>query len=179
MKLTVLLLASVMLAASSCQTGGVAQNSAVGTAVTPAAASASFYDVMDRDWVLSEVISDSRAITLDRGRLAGSGSRDIFTLRFDGERASGTGAPNRFFGPYAVGYNQTITIGSSGMVASTRMAPIFELEELAEHEFFGYLGSAFEWNLFDGNLELRTANEDGAEVLLVFVLLDWTCSGTP
>jgi hypothetical protein len=51
---------------------------------------------------------------------------------------------------------------------STLMAPLRELEELKEHEYYMYLQSATKWNLEKENLELYSKGEDGAEVVLVF-----------
>jgi hypothetical protein len=52
------------------------------------------------------------------------------------------------------------------------MLALSEPEQLKEREFFTYLEKADQWNLVKGNLELRSTNNEGAEVFLVFALAD-------
>jgi len=135
----------------------------------PAAAGAApgFSGVLHTEWLLTEVRSDSRPVVLDRGRLTAMGFGEIFTLRFDGERAFGTAMPNSFNGSYSLGADREITFGT--MMVSL-MAALIELEEITEGEYISYLYNAFAWNLADGNLELHTTDEDGTVAVLVFVL---------
>ena len=136
--------------------GGAAR---VGTAVQ---STASMADIQGRDWVLAELRSASATVRINRTR---PGAADVYTLRFDTERLSGAAAPNRYFAPYTSGPGGTLSIG---MVAGTLMAPLFENEDLREHEYFGYLNRVNRWELRGGNLELHTSSENGAAAVLVF-----------
>ena len=130
---------------------------------------ARFGDVEGREWMLQELRRAAETIHIDREvDLYGFG--DIYTLRFEGGRASGMGAPNRFFGPYTVGGNRALRIGSdNGAMASTLMMALVEPEGLREHEYFAYLSRVTRWDLREGNLELFSTSEDGSNAVLVFV----------
>jgi hypothetical protein len=128
-----------------------------------------FSDVRDKDWKLTEVRADNGNITFDRSTLVNEGFGDIFTLRFDAERINGVAAPNRYFAPYTLAEKQAIDIGP---IAGTLMLAIHEPEKLKERDFFAYLENADKWNLAKGKLELRSTNDEGAAVFLVFVLAD-------
>jgi len=93
--------------------------------------------------------------------------RNFFTLNFDGEIVSGTGAPNRYTAPYTVGENQTISIM---IMRSTLMASFFQPENITEHEFFTYMQNTHEWKLLNNNMELYSKTENGSEVRMVFSL---------
>jgi heat shock protein HslJ len=124
-----------------------------------------FSDVINKDWNLAEVRFKTENIIFERGKLAGEGFGDFFTLRFDAERVNGIGAPNRYFAPYTLTDKQGITIK---MVSQTLMLAVREPEELKEHDFFVYLQNTTKWNIVQGNLELSSKGEDGAEAVLVF-----------
>jgi heat shock protein HslJ len=126
-----------------------------------------FDEIRDKDWKLAEVRAGGSVI-FERGMLA-EDFKGAFTLRFDAERVSGAGAPNRYFAPYTLAEKQAIAIKP---VAGTLMAALAEPEQLKEREFFAYLENANKWNLVKGNLELRSTSEDGAEAVLVFSLAD-------
>ncbi|MDR2924001.1 MAG: META domain-containing protein [Treponema sp.] len=128
-----------------------------------------FSDVRDRDWKLTEVRAGKDKIIFERAMLAQEGPNEIFTLRFDAERVSGVGCPNRYFAPYALTEKKALDIKP---IAGTLMAALFEPEQLKEREFFAYLENADKWNIVKGNLELRSTNDDGAEVVLVFSSAD-------
>jgi len=123
-----------------------------------------FPDVRDKDWKLMEVRA-AKDIIFERGMLPQEGLNDVFTLRFDGERVSGVGCPNRYFAPYTLAEKQSIDIKP---IAGTLMAALFEPEQLKEREYFNYLENAVEWNIVKGNLELRSKNSEGKTVFLVF-----------
>jgi heat shock protein HslJ len=121
---------------------------------------------MDKDWNLIAVRGSPENITFNRNKLVEEGFKDIFTLRFDKERVSGIGAPNHYFAPYTLPDNkQAITIKT---IAQSQMAPLREPEYLKEHEFFAYLQNTTRWNIAGKNLELYTADKDGAAAVLVF-----------
>ncbi|MDR0290153.1 MAG: META domain-containing protein [Treponema sp.] len=124
-----------------------------------------FSNVKDKNWELVELRNKSETIVFDRNKLSEDGFEKVFTLRFDEERIHGVGAPNQYSAPYTVTDKQAITIKP---MISTLMAPLRELEELKEHEYYIYLQSAAKWNLEKGNLELYTKGEGGAEVVLIF-----------
>jgi len=125
-----------------------------------------FSDVLDKDWKLIAVRGGSENITFNRDKLVEEDFADIFTLRFDTERVSGTGAPNQYFAPYTRPDNkQGITIQT---VAQSQMAPLREPEYLKEQDFFAYLQNTTKWNLAKGNLELYSTDKDDTSAVLVF-----------
>ena len=127
---------------------------------------ASFSDITEKEWFLSEIRANKTKIIIDRNELKNSGfGGDIFSLVFNAGRVSGMGAPNRYFAPYTLGEKQAITIQN---IAGTLMAPLFEPEKLKEHEFFAYLQNAYKWDLVKGQLELYTKGENNIETVLVF-----------
>jgi len=123
-----------------------------------------FNDVLGKEWILLEVRTQGKTVSIDRNKLDAGFPNGAFTIKFEEDRVNGVGAPNRYFGPYTVS-NKTISIGT---VASTMMLALFEPEELKEHEFFDYLSNAKRWDLQSGKLELYSTNSSGAETVLVF-----------
>jgi heat shock protein HslJ len=162
-KLTVLLAAAAALAISSCATSEGA--AAAGPAAT--ADVGEFAAVMGREWILAEIRTATETVALDREFHAETFG-DIFTIAFESDMARGKGMPNNFFGPYTLGPNNGIDFRP---MATTLMAAFMEPEEINEHEFMQFLDRAAVWNLSGGNLELRTSDESGAPVVLVFVPL--------
>ena len=128
-----------------------------------------FTNVRDKDWKLTEVRDGKKNVIFQRSMLKQEGFKDIYTLRFDAERVSGAGCPNRYFSPYTLAEKQAISIQP---IASTLMLALSEPEQLKERDFFSYLEKADQWNLANGNLELRSTNNEGATVFLVFSLAD-------
>jgi heat shock protein HslJ len=126
-----------------------------------------FSDVSEKEWKLVEVHVGGKSIGFDRNTLVSDGFGDIFTLKFDAERISGVGAPNRYFAPYTLDKNQAISIKTIG---GTLMAPLRQPEKLKEQDYFKYLESTYKWDLVKGNLELLTKSTDGSEVKLVYSL---------
>ena len=137
----------------------------VACAGNPAASGAQFSDVLNKEWRLTEV-QTTPAIDFDRDKLVKEGFGDIFVLRFDGERVSGVGAPNRFTAPYTQDGKQDLSIKPA---ASTLMAPIREPEKLKEHDYFTYLQNTATWELAGGKLRLHTKGADGTDAILVFI----------
>ena len=132
----------------------------------PACASVpKFDDVKNRDWKLAEVHVNSENITIERSEYTAAGFGEIFTLRFDDERISGVGAPNRYFAPYRLVDKQGIAINT---IAGTLMIALFEPEKFKEHTFFVLLQNAYRWNLSGKNLELHSKGESGSEAVLIF-----------
>ena len=128
---------------------------------------ASFDDVEGKEWILSEVKAAGKTISIDRTKLETFGMGGIYTISFQGNRVSGMGAPNRFFGPYTSGSKKTLSIAD---VASTLMATIIEPEDLKEHEYFGYLSNVTSWDLRKGKLELYSTDSAGSKATLVFMV---------
>ena len=124
-----------------------------------------FNDVTGKEWVLTEIRSARSLILIDRAKLEASNMGGFFTLSFQEGRVGGTGAPNRYFGPYTAGSGRALSFGN---IASTMMAAFLEPEELKEYEYFAYLSKVTGWNLRGGKLELNSSNANGAEAVLVF-----------
>ena len=128
-----------------------------------------FSDVRDKDWKLMKVRAGKDKVIFQRSMLTQENFKDIYTLRFDAERVSGAGCPNRYFAPYTLAEKQVIKINP---IAATLMLALFEPEQLKERDFFSYLEKADQWNIVKGNLELRSKNNEGAAIILVFSLAD-------
>ncbi|MCL2479504.1 MAG: META domain-containing protein [Treponema sp.] len=118
--------------------------------------------IQGKDWYLDEVKSSQTFISIDRTNSSG----DVFTLMFDTERISGIAAPNRYFGPYTAGDNQTLTLSRMG---STLMAPLYEFNDLKEQDYFNYLEKVTGWDLINGKLELYTLDGSGNDTTLVYI----------
>ena len=126
----------------------------------------SFSDIQEKEWKLVQVYIngvDTQFRRVNQPEMLG----DIFTLTFDREIVSGTGAPNLFSAPYTLGDGQSINIM---VMRSTLMAPLFEPENLSEHEYFTFLQNASTWRLVRNRLEIYSTTQDGREVRLVFAL---------
>jgi len=120
------------------------------------------------DWRLAELRNAAGTVTINRTPPAGFEAADLsgwFAISFMDGQISGTGAPNRYSGPYTAGANQAISIGN---FVSTKMASFVELAELKEHEYFGYLSRVTRWEIRGGRLELYSTDENKAERVLVF-----------
>jgi len=126
-----------------------------------------FSDVTGKDWKLIEVNVNDRVILFDRDTLINEEAGEIFTFNFDAQNVSGTGAPNRYSGPYTLGANQAISLKPE---SSTTLAPLRQPEKLRENDFIIYLQNVYKWNLVEKNLELYSKTEDNAEVKMVFSL---------
>jgi len=137
------------------------------TLASCASTPSSFNEVKNRDWHLAEIRTWPTTIRLDRDVLARSGFVDVFVLRFEDERLSGVGAPNRYFAPYSLEGTNAISIG---LLAGTLMASIAEPEYLKEYEYFTFLQNAHRWNISNGKLELHSRKDNGTRAVLVFTL---------
>ena len=78
----------------------------------------SFKDIEEKEWFLWEVKSAGKSGRMDREKLAADNMGGVYTINFqkdqsaNGSRASGMGAPNRYFGPYSAGNNRSLSIGN-------------------------------------------------------------------
>jgi len=118
-----------------------------------------------KEWVLLEIKSQGKAVPIDRKKLEAGNMGGAFTINFEEGRVSGVGAPNRYSGPCTIDSNNTLSIGN---MVSTKMAALFEPDEIKEHEFFDYLSNAKRWDLKSGKLELYSTNSSGTETVLIF-----------
>jgi len=126
--------------------------------------------VAGKEWRLIEVhISDTfdREVLFNRNDLSrDSNTRDVFTLKFENDLVSGTGAPNRFNAPFTLGEQaQSIRIMPA---RSTQMAPIFQPARLREHDFFMFLNNVYKWELDERLLVLRSKAQDDRDVVMIF-----------
>ena len=120
-----------------------------------------FSEVQDRLWNLAEVRNGSTVINIDRTNV----TRDIYTIRFQTVRLIGAGASNAYFAPYTAGEDNALSIGR---IASSRVAPLYEMKDFTEREYFMCLEKVDRWDLRNGKLELHTYDRDGDEVILIF-----------
>ena len=122
--------------------------------------SKNFSEVQNKNWRLTEVKIGSGVIKIDRADIP----IDIYTVKFESDRLSGIGAPNRFFSWYIVEEGNTISIGG---IAGTRMAPLYETENFTEYEYFMCLEKVNHWYYINGNLELHSVKNEN-QVTLIF-----------
>jgi len=121
--------------------------------------------ITGKEWKLIAVHINNSDTGFNRDALIREEFAPFFTVHFDTDNVSGIGAPNRYSAPYTLGDNQSINIM---IMRSTMMASFFQPENLTEHDFFTYMQNAYEWNLVNNNLELRTKTADGGAVSLIF-----------
>jgi hypothetical protein len=121
-----------------------------------------FSQVQNRDWNLAQVKSGSATVIIDRTNV----QREIYSIRFTGDRIRGRGADNLYSASYTAGENNSLSIRR---IAGTLMYPIFEIASFRENEYFRRLERAYRWEFHDWRLELYTHDENGAEVVLEFI----------
>jgi heat shock protein HslJ len=123
-------------------------------------------DVGGKEWILSEFRITGKTVRMDRQKLTADNMGGVYTINFKEGTAAGTGAPNRFFGPYTAGSNRVLGIKN---LASTMMAAFREPDDLKEHDYFNYLSNVTRWDLWEETLELYSSNSDGIGIVLVFI----------
>jgi len=121
-----------------------------------------FSKVKRIDWNLAEVRNGSTTIIIDRT----NAQRETYSIRFQDERIRGRGADNLFFAPYTIGANNSIAIQR---IAGTYMAPLFEVEEFREYDYFRHLEKAYRWEFDDWKLKLYTYDENNEDAVLEFI----------
>jgi heat shock protein HslJ len=130
-----------------------------------------FSNVVGKEWKLIEVQVDStpfnRIVLYDRNDLRRNNVGSVYTMNFDAEMVSGTGAPNKYSAPYTLGEENSLKVE---VIRSTMMAPIIQPEKLPEHDFYTYMTNVEQWSIDDGKLVLHTKAENGNTVRLIFVL---------
>jgi heat shock protein HslJ len=126
---------------------------------------ADFNDVAGKEWELIEVRTALGPTEFNRAALEAAEMGDAYTLRFDGERLAGKGAPNRYTAPYQLGEGDAISIQP---IAGTLMASFQEPPGLGEREYYNYLEKVSRWGLAQEVLHLYTQNSAGEEAVLAF-----------
>jgi heat shock protein HslJ len=132
-----------------------------------AAVQPGFDEVRDKEWYLAEVQTPSGPGEFSRAALEDREMGDCYTLRFDRERLSGKGAPNRYAAPYQLGEDAAISIPP---IAGTLMASLREPPGLGEQEYYSYLEGVSRWGLEESALKLYTFNSAGEPLVLVYKL---------
>ena len=119
-------------------------------------------------WMLLEIRTAGTVIDLNRPALEADGMGDVYSLQFEGEtRVHGKAAPNQYSAPCEWGDDSTLGIG---LAIATKMLAFKEPEALKEPVFFSYLSRVRRCALTpDDRLELSTTDENGEQVILVFV----------
>ena len=120
-----------------------------------------FSEVQDRLWNLTEVKNGSAVISIDRTNV----TRDFYTIKFQTGRLIGTGADNSYFASYKAGEDNALSIGR---ISSSRAAPLFEMKNFTEREYFMCLEKVNRWDFRDGKLELHTYDKNGEGIILIF-----------
>ena len=151
--ITIILLLSALII--SCASGG----SSTGGRNMP-----NFSDVADREWRLVEAYIDGVDMRFRRENQPEM-FREIYILKFEGQFASGIGAPNLYSAPFTLGEDLAISIMP---MRSTLMASLFEPENLSEQDFFTFLQNVYTWDLVRNNLILNARTRDNKQVRLVF-----------
>jgi len=130
----------------------------------------SFSGVMGKDWKLIEVDLDgtpfNRIALYNRNDLKKNNVGGIYTMNFNAEMVSGTGAPNKYSAPYTLGDGNAIKIG---VMKSTLMAPIVQPEKLQEQAFYNYMQNVESWSVEDGKLILQSKADNGNVIKLIFI----------
>jgi heat shock protein HslJ len=126
---------------------------------------ADFNDVAGKEWELIEVRTALGPTEFNRAALEVAEMGDAYTLRFDGERLAGKGAPNRYTAPYQLGEGDALSIQP---IAGTLMASFREPPGLGEREYYNYLEKVSRWDLEQDLLCLYTQNSADEEVVLAF-----------
>jgi heat shock protein HslJ len=126
-----------------------------------------FYEAVDKEWRLIKVQTPSGPTEFSRAALEAGEMGDCYTLRFDRERVTGKGAPNRYTAPYQPGEGGAVSIQA---IASTLMAGLREPPGLQEREYYNYLERVFRWSLEEDILNLYTLNSSGESLVLVYQL---------
>jgi hypothetical protein len=132
----------------------------------------SFSHLQEKQWKLAEVKSDSATlrdpIRFDRSKLKTEGMDDIFVLTFSASgKASGKAAPKTYTASYEQGAGRSL---SFKRITSVPVERDLEPERLREEDYFGFLERINRWDYNAGKLELYSANPDGQEVVLIFVI---------
>jgi heat shock protein HslJ len=131
----------------------------------------SFSGVTGKDWKLIEVQIDStpfnRIVLYDRNDLKKHNVGNVYTVKFDAEIVSGTGAPNKYSAPYTQGEDDSLKIM---VMRSTQMAPIVQPEKLQEYDFYVFMQNVEQWSVDNGKLVLHSKTENGITLRLIFVL---------
>jgi heat shock protein HslJ len=131
------------------------------------AVQSSFNEAVDKEWRLAEVRTPSGPMGFSRAALEAEGMGDYYTLRFDKERLTGKGAPNRYTAPYQLGEGAAISIQA---IAGTLMASFREPPGLQEREYYRCLEQVSRWDLEEDTLNLYTLNAAGESLVLVYQL---------
>jgi hypothetical protein len=97
-----------------------------------------FGEIREREWNLMEVKKGDTAININRANV----KNKIYTIIFETNRLIGAGAASFYCVPYTIGKNDTISIGRIG---STRVAPLFEMKNFTEYEYFQHLERVSRW----------------------------------
>jgi len=129
----------------------------------------SFSDVTGKELKLVEVQIDStpfnRIVIYDREDLK-KHKHDVYTLTFNNDMISGTGAPNKYSAPYTRN-DKSLTIK---IMRSTQMAPLIQPEKLQEYDFYNYMQKVESWTTDKGRLVLNSKTDEGIAVRLIFAL---------
>jgi len=129
----------------------------------------SFSGVMGKDWKLIEVDVYGRPFErialYDRNELKKHKVGNVYTMNFNNEMVSGTGAPNKYTAPYTLGDGNSLTIG---LIKSTLMAPIVQPEKLQEQVFYNYMQKVEQWSMEEDKLVLQSKADNGNIVKLIF-----------
>jgi hypothetical protein len=130
----------------------------------------SFSGVMGKEWKLIEVQLEghpfNRIVLYDRNELKKHNVGGVYTMTFNGEVVSGTGAPNKYSAPYKLGDGDSLTIQE---MRSTLMAPIVQPEKLQEQAFYTYMKNVEKWSVDNGKLILHSKAENGNVIKLIFI----------
>jgi len=121
-----------------------------------------FSKVRRIDWNLAEVKNNTAVLVIDRTKV----QMEIYSIRFREEHIQGRGACNIFSAPYTTGENNSLSIKR---IAASFMAPLFEMANFKERDYFRLLEKAYRWELRDWILKLYTRDEDNEEVIMEFV----------
>jgi len=158
MKKKLLFVLLVVVLIMSCKSTSTSTDASAGSNIS------TFSDILGKEWKLIEVQIDGTSaekIALDKDNIG-----KIYTMSFNEEMVSGTGAPNRYSAPYTARDKNSLKIQ---MMRSTQMAPINQPDKLQEFTFYTYMQSVEKWSFDSGKLVLHSKTDNGNAVRLIFI----------
>jgi hypothetical protein len=135
-----------------------------------------YYEILQENkWELMEIQKMEGKNHIDRKKINDYGNENLYTLEMCEKFITGTVNYSQFSTPYKIDGNSSGSIMVETITKTDLIGDdIHEIEEITEDEFYEYLKRLFNWRLWRNGIEehwtlyLKTKDENGEEVLLVF-----------
>jgi heat shock protein HslJ len=135
------------------------------TSPLPSHSEATFQDIKDRIWKLTELSVGFGRVVFDRIGMENNGHGDVYIIQFADEGVNGKAAPNRYFAPYEVQEGHSVALRT---IVGTMMAASINIGGIMETEFYYYLQRISRWDLQNGRLDLFVAVSPDENAVLSF-----------